>query len=378
MLDNVIRWSLQNRLITLFGAAAVLAGGIYSAVTIPIDVFPDLTAPTVTVLTEAHGMATEEVELSVTFPIETAVNGAAGVRRVRSSSAQGISIVWVEFDWGEDIYRARQIVSEKLQLVAAQLPGSTSPPVLAPITSIMGEILLVGMTSDRLPEVEVRTVADWVVRKRLLVIPGVAQVVPIGGAVKQYQVLVHPDRLRFYGVGLSDALRAAESSNAMASGGVYLESGQEILIRGLGRVQQLADIEKTVVRLSNGTPVHIGDVADVRIGEKPRFGTASINAEPAVILSIQKQPNANSLELTKRIDEELDRLQESLPEGIAINRGIFRQADFISLAVDNVVEALRDGALLVVVILFLFLWNVRTTAISVLAIPLSLAIAVIR
>ncbi len=377
MLDKVIRWSLQNRLVTLFGAAAVLAGGLYSAVTIPIDVFPDLTAPTVTVLTEAHGMAAEEVELLVTFPIETAVNGAAGVRRVRSSSAQGISIVWVEFDWGEDIYRARQIVSEKLQLVAAQLPRSTSPPVLAPITSIMGEILLVGLTSESLPPMEVRTVADWVVRKRLLAIPGVAQVVPIGGAVKQYQVLVHPDRLRSYGVTLSDVLRAAESSNAIASGGVYLESGQEILIRGLGRVQQHADIEKTVVRLSSGTPVRIGDVADVSIGAKPRFGTASVNAEPAVVLSIQKQPNANTLELTKRIDEELDRLKASLPEGIAINRGIFRQADFISLAVDNVFEALRDGALLVVVILFLFLWNFRTTLISIVAIPLSLAVAVI-
>ena len=377
MLDKVIRWSLQNRLVTLFGAAAVLAGGLYSAVTIPIDVFPDLTAPTVTVLTEAHGMAAEEVELLVTFPIETAVNGAAGVRRVRSSSAQGISIVWVEFDWGEDIYRARQIVSEKLQLVAAQLPRSTSPPVLAPITSIMGEILLVGLTSESLPPMEVRTVADWVVGKRLLAIPGVAQVVPIGGAVKQYQVLVHPDRLRSYGVTLSDVLRAAESSNAIASGGVYLESGQEILIRGLGRVQQLADIEKTVVRLSSGTPVRIGDVADVSIGAKPRFGTASVNAEPAVVLSIQKQPNANTLELTKRIDEELDRLKASLPEGIAINRGIFRQADFISLAVDNVFEALRDGALLVVVILFLFLWNFRTTLISIVAIPLSLAVAVI-
>jgi CzcA family heavy metal efflux pump len=377
MLNNVIRWSLQNRIVTLFGAAAVLAGGIYSAVTIPIDVFPDLTAPTVTVLTEAHGMAAEEVELLVTFPIETAVNGAAGVRRVRSSSAQGISIVWVEFDCGEDIFRARQIVSEKLQLVAAQLPGSTSAPVLAPITSIMGEILLVGMTSDRRDPMEVRTVADWVVRKRLLAIPGVAQVVPIGGAVKQYQVLVHPGRLHFYGVGLSDVLRAAESSGAIASGGVYLESGQEVLIRGLGRIQQLSDIEKTVVRLSNGTPVRIGDVAEVRIGPKPRFGTVSVNAEPAVVLSIQKQPNANTLELTERIDEELDRLQGSLPEGITINRGIFRQADFISLAVDNVVEALRDGAILVVVILFLFLWNFRTTAISVIAIPLSLAVAVI-
>jgi len=376
MLDRIIRWSLRNRLITLFGAGAVLAGGVYAAATIPVDVFPDLTAPTVTVLTEAHGMAAEEVELLVTFPIETAVNGAAGVRRVRSSSAQGISIVWVEFDWGEEIYRARQIVSEKLQIVAAQLPGGSGPPVLAPITSIMGEILLVGLTSDRHTAMEVRTVADWTVRKRLLAVPGVAQVVPIGGAVKQYQVLVHPNRLSFYQVGLDDVLRAAELSNAIASGGVYLESGQEILVRGLGRVQSLEDIEKTVVGLPNGTPVRIGDVADVQIGPTPRFGTASVNAEPAVVLSIQKQPNANTLELTGRIDGELARLQETLPEGMEINRGIFRQADFISSAVDNVVEALRDGALLVVVILFVFLWNFRTTAISVLAMPLSLAIAV--
>ena len=268
-------------------------------------------------------------------------------------------------------------MSEKLQLVAAGLPGSTSQPILAPISSIMGEILLVGMASERHPPMEVRTAADWVVRKRLLAIPGVSQVVPIGGAVKEYQVLVQPDRLRFYGVALSEVLRAAESSNAIASGGVYLESGQEVLIRGLGRVNQLADIEKTVVRLVNGTPVRIGDVADVRIGAKPRFGAASVNAEPAVILSIQKQPNANTLELTERIDDELDRLQAGLPEGMTIQRGIFRQSDFIGLAVDNVVEALRDGAILVVLVLFLFLWNVRTTAISVLAIPLSLAVALI-
>ena len=377
MLNKIILWSLRNRLITLFGAGAVLAGGIYAAATIPIDVFPDLTAPTVTVLTEAHGMAAEEVELLVTFPIETAVNGAAGVRRVRSSSAQGISIVWVEFDWGEDIYRARQIVSEKLQALTAQLPSGIGPPVLAPITSIMGEILLVGITSHLHSPMEVRTVADWTVRKRLLAIPGVAQVVPIGGAVKQYQVLVHPDRLGIYKVGLNEVLEAAERSNATASGGIYLDSGQEILIRGLGRVHSLEDIEKTVVGLPDGVPVRIGDVADVEIGPKPRFGTASVNAEPAVVLSIQKQPNANTLDLTERIDQELARLQETLPDGMEINRGIFRQADFISLAIDNVIAALRDGAILVVVILFVFLWNFRTTAISVLAIPLSLAIAVI-
>jgi CzcA family heavy metal efflux pump len=377
MLDGIIRWSLRNRLVTIFGAATLLAAGAYSGVTIPIDVFPDLTAPTVTVLTEAHGMATEEVEILVTFPIETAVNGAAGVRRVRSSSAQGISIVWIEFDWGQDIYRARQIVSEKLQLVVPQLPAGVSPPVLAPITSIMGEILLVGMSSDRHSAMEVRTVADWVVRKRLLAVPGVSQVVPIGGAVKQYQVLLDPQRLRAYGVGIDEVLRAAERSNAVASGGVFLQSGQEILIRGLGRVRNLEDIEHTVVALRDGVPVLIGDVGEVRLGPKQRFGAASVNAEPAVILSIQKQPNANTLELTERIDAELETLEDTLPEGMMIDRGIFRQASFISLAVGNVIEAVRDGAVLVTVILFLFLWSFRTTAISVLAIPLSLAMALV-
>ena len=377
MLDGIILWSLRNRLVTIFVAATLLVAGVYSAATIPVDVFPDLTAPTVTVLTEAHGMAAEEVEILVTFPIETAVNGAAGVRRVRSSSAQGISIVWIEFDWGQDIYRARQIVGEKLQLVVPQLPAGVSPPVLAPITSIMGEILLVGMSSERHSAMEVRTVADWVVRKRLLAVPRVAQVVPIGGAVKQYQVLLDPQKLRAYEIGIDEVLRAAEQSNAVASGGVFLQSGQEILIRGLGRVRNLEDIENTVVVLRDGFPILIGDVAEVRLGPRQRFGAASVNAEPAVILSIQKQPNANTLELTERIDAELESLEHTLPEGMVIDRGIFRQASFISLAVGNVIEAVRDGALLVTVILFLFLWSLRTTAISVLAIPLSLAMALV-
>jgi CzcA family heavy metal efflux pump len=342
-----------------------------------VDVFPDLTAPTVTVLTEAHGMAPEEVETLISFPIETAVNGAAGVRRVRSSSAQGISIVWVEFDWGQDIFRARQIVNEKLQLVATQLPEGTDPPVLAPITSIMGEIMLVGMTSETHPPMDVRTAADWIVRKRLLAISGVAQVVPIGGAVKQYQVLVHSDRLTAYQVSLDDVLRAALDANAVASGGVYQAGGQEVLIRGLGRVRDIEDIGRTVIVVREGAPILLRDVADVRLGPRPRFGTASVNAEPAVILSIQKQPNANTLELTERIDAELDQIQEALPAGMTINRAIFRQADFISLAIDNVIEALRDGAILVVIILFVFLWNFRTTVISVLAIPLSLGMALL-
>jgi CzcA family heavy metal efflux pump len=374
--DHVIAWCLHNRLVTLIAAFAVLLGGAYASLTIPVDVFPDLTAPTVTVLTEAHGMAAEEVEQLVTFPIETSVNGSAGVRRVRSSSAQGISIVWVEFDWGTEIYRARQIVGEKLQLVAEQLPEDVPTPVLAPITSIMGEIMLIGLTSSTRSEMDVRTAADWTVRKRLLAISGVSQVIPIGGQVRQYQVLLDPQRMAAHDVSLHDVLVAAEASNAVASGGVYLSDGMEVLIRGLGRVRSPEDIGHTTVALRGGTPVRIEDVARVEIGPRPRIGTGSVNAGPAVILSVQKQPDVNTLELTERIDEELDLLAAQLP-GITVERDIFRQSDFISVAVDNVVEALRDGAFLVVVVLFLFLWNFRTTGISVLAIPLSLAVAVI-
>lgn len=377
MLDRIILWSLQNRIVTLFGAAVLLAAGAWAALTLPVDVFPDLTAPTVTVLAEAHGMAPEEVETLVTFPIETAVNGASGVRRVRSSSAQGIAIVWVEFDWGTDIFRARQIVSEKLQLVTPQLPGDIDPPVLAPITSIMGEVLLIGMTSEEHTPMEVRSAADWIVRKRLLSIEGVSQVIPIGGQVKQYQVRVHPEAMRSYGVTLHEVVEAAAGSNENAAGGIYQESGREVLIRGIGRARTVDDIARTVVTTRSGAPVLLRDVADIEIGPAPRFGAASVNAEPAVILSIQKQPNANTLTLTERIDEELAAIQAQLPAGMQIDRGIFRQASFISLAVDNVIEALRDGAILVVIILFLFLWNLRTTGISVLAIPLSLAVAVL-
>ena len=377
ILDLLVRASLEHRFFTVCAAVVLLAGGGWVAATLPVDVFPDLTAPTVTVLTDAHGLAPEEVESLVTFPVETAVNGAAGVRRVRSSSAHGISIVWVDFDWGTDIFRARQTVSERLQPVADQLPEDVSAPVLAPVTSIMGEILLVGMSAPEDRLMEARTAADWVLRPRLLAVPGVAQVVTIGGHVRQYQVLVDPEQLRAYGVGLDEVLDAAAASNLNASGGIYRSGGGEVLIRGIGRARSPEEIGLTVVAIRNGVPVLIDDLAEVRIGPKVRFGTASVNAEPAVILSIQKQPGANTLELTGRIDDELDRIEASLPSGVAIERGIFRQADFISLAVDNVITALRDGALLVVAILFLFLWNVRTTAISVLAIPLSLALAVI-
>jgi Cu(I)/Ag(I) efflux system membrane protein CusA/SilA len=377
MLDYLIRLSIANRFLVVAVAAVLLLAGIITALRMPVDVFPDLTAPTVTVLTEAHGMAPEEVETLVTFPVETAVNGATGVRRVRSSTSQGISIVWVEFDWGTDIFRARQIVTEKLQLVGAGLPEGIGPPVLAPITSIMGEIMLVALTGsgDATP-MEVRTVADWTVRRRLLALPGVAQVIPLGGEVRQYQVLVDPSRLAAYDVTLHDVVEAAGGSNVNAAGGVFMERGQEYLIRGTGRVRTGEDIAATVVAVREGTPVTLGEVADVRIGPATRLGDASANASTAVILTIQKQPDTNTLELTERIDAELEDIAAALPPGMEINHGIFRQASFIEAAIDNVLAALRDGALLVVVILFFFLWSVRATFISVLAIPLSLVTAV--
>ena len=378
MLNRVIGWSIDNRFLVLVVAGLLLVAGTITAVRMPVDVFPDLTAPTVTVLTEAHGMAPEEVETLVTFPIETAVNGATGVRRVRSATSQGISIVWVEFDWGTDIFRARQIVNEKLQLVASGFPGGVGNPTLAPISSIMGEIMLIAVTGDAsVSPMDMRSVADWTIRRRLLAVPGVAQVVPLGGEVKQYQVLVDPVRLEAFDVTLEDVLRAAERSNVNASGGVFMDRGQEYLIHATGRVQHLDDIAQTVLAVREGTPVMVGDVADVRIGPATRLGEGSANASRAVILTIQKQPNTNTLELTERIDEELADIEQSLPSGMAINRGIFRQASFIDTAVGNVMEALRDGAILVVLILFLFLWSFGTTFISVVAIPLSLITTVL-
>ena len=375
MLNRLIAWSLHNRVFVLSAAALLLIAGAWTAARMPVDVFPDLTAPTVTVLTEAHGMAPEEVEALVSFPIETAVNGATGVRRVRSSTAQGISVVWVEFDWGTDIFRARQIVAEKLQTVAANLPDGISPPVLAPVSSVMGEIMMVGLTGPQSPQ-DLRTVADWTIRRRLLAVPGVAQVVPIGGDVKQYQVLADPGRMLGTGVTLSEVIAAAQGSNQNASGGIYMDRGQEYVIRGIGRVRDVSDIANTVVAVRGGVPVLLGQVADVNVGPAPKFGEGSINAKPGIVLAVQKQPGANTLELTRRIEEELATIQPTLPRGMKLQTDLFRQADFISVAIHNVLEALRDGGILVVIVLFLFLWNFRTTAISLLAIPLSLVVAI--
>ncbi len=376
MLDAIIKSSLKNRLMVIIGACTVLVAGVITVFQIPVDVFPDLTAPTVVLLTEAHGMAPEEVETMVTFPIETAVNGATGVRRVRSSTSMGISIVWVEFDWGMDVFLARQIITEKLQLIRGQLPTGVQIPVLAPVSSIMGEIMLVSISSEEHSEVDVRSEADWTIRKRLLAVPGISQVIPIGGGRKQYQVLVDPDKLLAFDVSLHEVLQAVEASNQNSSGGVFMEKGQEYLIRGLGRVYSVDDIRNSVVKVRNKVPVLVKDVAEVKIDAATKIGDGSVNAKPAVVISIQKQPGANTLDLTRRIEHTLDEIQRTLPQGMAINSHIFRQSDFIQIALDNVQAALRDGAILVIVVLFLFLANVRTTLISLTAMPLSLIFAI--
>ncbi|OJH35738.1 efflux RND transporter permease subunit [Cystobacter ferrugineus] len=387
-MNRLIRWSIDNRLLVVAASVLLLILGVETARKMPVDVFPDLTAPTVTVITEAHGLAPEEVETLVTFPIETSVNGATGVRRVRSASGVGISIVWVEFDWGTDIYTARQVVNEKLQLVASQLPADVPPPTLAPISSVMGEILFLSVSwnKDALARdaagreaqmMEARSAADWVLRKRLLSVAGVSQVVPIGGAVKQYQVLLRPEALQALQVSFEQVAHALRTTNQNSSGGFYVEGGQEYLLRAVGRARGLEDVANTVVTVRAGQPITVGQVADVRVGPKPKRGEGSTNAEPAVILAVMKQPDANTLELTRRLDAVLDDIQRTLPQGMVINRDIFRQSDFISVAVHNVSVALRDGAILVAVILLVFLMNLRATFISLMAIPLSLVVAVL-
>lgn len=377
MIDGIIQWSLHNRLFVIVSSLFLLFWGAYEASRMPVDVFPDLSAPTVTVVTEAHGMAPGEVETLITFPIETALNGAIGVRRVRSSSGVGISVVWVEFNWGMDIYRARQTVSEKLQLARSSLPPGIEPPVMAPISSMMGEIMFISLTSETHSPLDLKTTANWVIRRRVLAVPGVSQVFPIGGETKQYQVLVQPNRLASYGIALHEVVEAVQGANENTSAGFYHESGQEYLIHGIGRVQDIEDIKNTVIKLSKGEPILVKHIAEVELGAALKRGEGSLNGQAAVIIGIQKQPTANTLELTGNLDSVLDDIQSSLPEGMAINRHIFRQADFIEAAVENVYEALRDGALLVVLIVLIFLGSWRAAGITVVAIPLSLVVSVI-
>lgn len=378
MLNKIIQYSLNNRLMVIVATALLLVGGIYTTSNMEVDVFPDLTAPTVVVLTEAHGMAPEEAEKLVSFQIETALNGAANVRRVRSSSAAGISIVWIEFEWGMDIFKARQVVNEKLINVAEKLPKGVGNPTLAPQSSIMGEIMLISLSSDSTSPMDLRTIADWNIRPQLLATGGVSQVIVIGGEYKQYQILASPQKMKYYNVSLNELLRAAEESNLNASGGFMNEYGNEYIIRGIGRTNNPDEIGNSVIKIVDNTPIKINDVAEIKIGGAiPKIGDGSLKASPAVIMTVAKQPGTNTLELTEKVDEALVEISKSLPPNIKINSKIFRQADFIQASVNNIQKALIEGSIFVVLIMFLFLMNIRTTIISLVAIPLSLIVSFI-
>ena len=377
MMDKLIRWSLENRPLVLVAALLLTVFGIHTATRMPVDVFPDLTAPTVTVITEAHGMAPTEVENQVTFPIETAVNGASGVRRVRSATAVGISVVWVEFDWGTDIRHARQIVSEKMAMVASELPAEVEKPVLAPVSSVMGEILFLALTSDKHTPTELRTFSETSIRRRLLAVPGVAQVTPIGGGEKQFQVVIAPAALQTHGVTVAQVVRALEEGNENVSAGIINERGAEWLVTGMGRLRTLEDIGETVVTARAGVPVRVADVGEVKLGVAPKRGEASAMGKPAVVMGIQKQPGANTLALTRQLETVLADIQTKLPPGMKLQTDIFRQANFIEVAVKNVFTALGEGVLLVIVVVLVFLANGRATLITITAIPLSLVAAVL-
>ena len=371
LINNIIRFSLKNRLIILLGAALMIGAGIYSSRNMNIDVFPDLTAPTVVVMTDAKGMAAEEVERLVTFPIETAVNGATNVRRVRSASMQGYSFVWAEFNWGMDIFKARQIISEKMVALGNSLPSGITP-VLAPQSSIMGEILFIGLQSDTTSMMELRTLADWVIKPAILATGGVSQVTNIGGELKQYQIIADPQRMRAYGVSLAELEEVGRSFSNNSVGSVIRDYGNEYALRGMARTTDLEALGNSLVKTVNGKPIVLSDVADVTIGHALRMGNASQNAKPSVILSVSKQPNINTLKVTEQIEANLNDIKKSLPSDVRMDTKIFRQADFIEASVNNVGRSLIEGALFAVVILFIFLASTRTTIISVVAIPLSL------
>ena len=375
-LNGIIHFSLKNRLIVLLGAALIVAGGLWSADRIDVDVFPDLTAPTVVIMSDARGMSAEEVERLVTFPVETAVNGAANVRRVRSSSMYGYSFVWVEFDWGMDVFRARQTVSEKLVTIGEQLPDGIVP-MLAPQSSVMGEIMFLGLQSDTTPMMELRDIADWVIKPAILATGGVSQVTVVGGDEKQYQVLADPLRMEAFGVTMEELENACTSLSVNSEGGIVRDRGNEYALRGIARTTDLDELGATLVRISGSDPVCIRDVATIRTGAAVRLGTASMNAKPAVIISVSKQPDINTLKVTRAIERSVQDAAASLPSDITVDTHIFQQADFIQASVGNVGRALLEGALFVILILFLFLGNFRTTLISVIAIPVSLLATII-
>ena len=371
MLNKIIKFSLDNKLLILLAAVILIVAGTYTTKKMDVDVFPDLTAPTVVVMTDAHGMAAEEVERLVTFPIETAVNGATNVRRVRSASLQGSSFVWVEFDWGMDVFRARQIVSEKMVTITGSLPEGVTP-VLAPQSSVMGEILFIGLQADSTSMMELRTLAEWVVKPAILATGGVSQVTIIGGDYKQYQILADPIRMATYGVTMDELEAVGRTMSDNSTGSVIRDYGNEYALRGIARTNDLEELGQTFVKSLNGKPIRVSDVADVVIGSAIKMGYASSNAERAVILSVSKQPNINTLNVTKNIEKNLEDIKKSLPKDVVMDTKIFRQADFIEASVSNVGSALIEGAIFVIVILFLFLGSFRTTLISIIAIPLSL------
>lgn len=376
MIDYILRWSLSHRIPVLVAAGVLLVWGGYTASRMPVDVFPDLTAPTVTVITEGHGMAPEELETRVTLPIESSLNGAPGVRRVRSATGVGISVIYAEFEWGTDVFRARQVVSEKLQLVRDALPAEVEQPVLAPISSIMGEVLFLAVTTDGATAMEARTFADFTLRRRLLAVPGVSQVIVTGGERRQFEVALRPERLVALDLTVAEVVRALEETNTSVSAGFIDEGGQEYLVHGVGRVRTPEDVGETLVVQRGDEAILVRHLGDVRLGAALRRGEGSYGGRPAVIVGIQKQPGTNTLELTERIDRELDELSRTLPEGLRLERDVFRQADFIEVAVENVLAALRDGVALVLLIVLLFLASGRASMITIVAIPLSLVTAV--
>ncbi len=378
MLNKIIQYSLHNRLVVMIASIALLLWGSYTAHKMEVDVFPDLNAPTVVVMTEAQGMAPEEVERMVTFPIETAVNGATDVKSVRSSSTTGFSVVWVQFDWGTNIYTARQIVSEKLSTLGDVLPSNVGQPTLGPQSSILGEMMIFGLTADSTSLQDLRTIADWTIRPRLLSTGGVAQVAVIGGDIKEYQILLDPARMKHYGISMDEVLTVVDNMNQNSTGGILYEYGNEYIVQGLLATNDVEEIGKGVVKTVNNVPVLLSDIATVQIGPKePKLGLASERAKPAVLVTITKQPNTNTLELTDKLDQAIVDLQKTLPSDVKISSDIFRQSRFIESSISNIQKALFEGAIFVVVVLFFFLMNVRTTIISLVALPLSLLVAIL-
>lgn len=379
MLNKIISFSLHNRPVILFFSVLLMIVGIWTACKMEVDVFPDLNAPTVVVMTEAQGMASEEVERLVTFPIETAVNGATDVRRVRSSSTTGFSVVWVEFDWGTDIYRDRQIVSEKLATIGDALPQGVGQPTLGPQSSILGEVMFIGLTADSTSMGDLRTLADWTVRPQLLATGGVAQVTVMGGDIMEYQIRIHPERMRHYGVTLTQVMDATRNMNRNASGGVLYERGNEYIVRGVLTTANTELLGQAVVATTaKGQPVVLADVADVEMGVKsPKMGLASVSGKPAVLLTVTKQPSTSTLELTGKLDEVVEQMRSALPKDVKVNTQLYRQQNFIDSSISNIKKSLIEGGIFVVLVLFIFLMNARTTVISLVTIPLSLLITML-